>query len=165
MVGGWQTRPHLFCLITMTYKPRSNRYSHSSSISTASVSSLNRLPSLVRLLAESRSKGGSLCLSSQDISRLEEVYNQNLRGSILSNCISKVFFSAGDNATADYQSRITARHIVQKSSVGVVISPNEARDSQSLSRREQEIFALKARGGDLRHSPTIDFSSALEPER
>jgi len=56
------------------------------------VGSLNRLPSLVQLLAESRSKGGSLWLSTQNISRLDEVYNQNLRGSILTNCISMVFF-------------------------------------------------------------------------
>jgi hypothetical protein len=72
------------------------------------------------------------------------VYNQNLRGSILSNCVSNIFFSAGDNATAEYQSRITGRRIVQKSTVGAVISPNEDRDSQSLSRREEEEKLISA---------------------
>ena len=33
-------------------------------------------------------------------------------GSILNNCMSKVFFNSGDNATAGYQSQATGRHVM-----------------------------------------------------
>jgi type IV secretory pathway TraG/TraD family ATPase VirD4 len=101
------------------------------------VATLNRLPSLVNLLTLSRSKGGSIWISTQDVGRLDQVYNQNIRQSIINSTGNKLFFAAGDNVTAEHLSRITGNHIVSKPSQSAMISVSNERDSQSFQRREE----------------------------
>jgi type IV secretory pathway TraG/TraD family ATPase VirD4 len=101
------------------------------------VATLNRLLSLVNLLTLSRSKGGSIWISTQDVGRLDQVYNQNIRQSIINSAGNKLFFPAGDNVTAEHLSRITGNHIVSKPSQSAMISVSNERDSQSFQRREE----------------------------
>ena len=62
---------------------------------------LQKLNSLIELLALSRSKGGSVWLVTQDLSQIENLYGR-LKNSILNSCGTKVIFAVADPLDAAY---------------------------------------------------------------
>lgn len=115
------------------------------------LASLHYLPSLTKLLAESRKFGGCLVLSTQNIFQLQEIYGSNESKSIIDLCNTRVFFRSGSDDSADWGSRQLGEGSWLEVQEGMSYGASRFRDGVNLTR---QMVTRKAVPKDLlRHLP------------
>jgi type IV secretory pathway TraG/TraD family ATPase VirD4 len=101
---------------------------------------LQRLPSLLDLITQSRSKGGSMVLSVQEPAQLDVIYGASGATTIFNNAASKLIFGCAEPKTARYCSQFLGEEEVMESSRSYTLGVNEFKDgvniSQSRSRKD-----------------------------
>lgn len=98
---------------------------------------LQRLSTIQKLLTLSRSKGGSVWISIQDVGQLDQIYGHSGRQTIVNACSSSLMFSVADPETANFLSaRIgeTEYWITEESWTS---GTEDTRDSFTLSKRKK----------------------------
>jgi type IV conjugative transfer system coupling protein TraD len=101
---------------------------------------LQRLPSLLDLITQSRSKGGGMILSVQEPAQLDVIYGASGATTIFNNAASKLIFGCAEPKTARYCSQFLGEEEVLESSRSYTLGVNEFKDgvniSQSRSRKD-----------------------------
>jgi len=96
--------------------------------------SLMKLDSIVRLLAEGRSKGACTVLGTQDMAQIKQQYDKETE-TILNNCNSKVFGRIASFEEAEYVSKFVGEYEVEKDESDKV---NYSLDSRGASTSMSE---------------------------
>jgi type IV secretory pathway TraG/TraD family ATPase VirD4 len=96
---------------------------------------LQRLPTIVKLLTMARSKGGCVFIGIQDYGQIDQTYSVNHRQSIINACGNKIIFNVDDPTSAKVSSDILSEteyiEMNKTRSMGV----NDNRDGTSLAER------------------------------
>jgi type IV secretory pathway TraG/TraD family ATPase VirD4 len=96
---------------------------------------LQRLPTIVKLLTMARSKGGCVIIGIQDYGQIDQTYSSNHRQSIINACGNKIIFSVDDPTSAKISSEILSEteyvEMDKTRSMGV----NDNRDGTTLAER------------------------------
>lgn len=111
--------------------------------------SLFRLDSIVRLLAEGRSKGAAVVLGTQDLAQIKQSYKNDTE-TLVNNCNSKCLARVTSREEAKYISDLIGEMEVEKRDGGSSVQMNEDRgismslNDQSSKRRERRPVVLPA---------------------
>ncbi len=107
--------------------------------------SLMKLDSIVRLLAEGRSKGACTVLGTQDMAQIKQQYDKEVE-TILNNCNSKVLGRIASFEEAEYVSKMIGQYEVEKDeddkvnysldSRGASVSMSDGANSSRREKRE-----------------------------
>ena len=92
---------------------------------------LNKLSSIVDLITNGRSKGASVLISIQDLSRLEELYGKEFN-TLFANCNTKIFFRIGDKFTVQYIKDYAGTFDAKKVDESVPLKSGEDNSSRNL---------------------------------
>jgi len=96
---------------------------------------LQRLPTIVKLLTMARSKGGCVFIGIQDYGQIDQTYSVNHRQSIINACGNKIMFNVDDPISARVSTDILSEteyiEMNKTRSMGV----NDNRDGTSLAER------------------------------
>lgn len=111
--------------------------------------SLFRLDSIVRLLAEGRSKGAAVVLGTQDLAQIKQNYKDDTE-TLVNNCNSKCLSRVTSREEAKYISELIGEMEVEKHDGGSSVQMNEDRgvsmslNDHSSRRRERRPVVLPA---------------------
>lgn len=100
--------------------------------------SLNRLPFLVRSLAEIRQFGGAFFLGYQVYSQLEDTYGREAAESISGTTNNRIVFNTGDFRTAKRCSETLGTQDVWEANQNISVGAHEARDGAGLTHNRVE---------------------------
>jgi len=95
------------------------------------VGMLNKLSSIVDLITNGRSKGASVLISIQDLSRLEELYGKEFN-TLFANCNTKIFFRIGDKFTVQYIKDYAGTFDAKKVDESIPLKSGEDNSSRNL---------------------------------
>lgn len=95
--------------------------------------SLQKMPSIPRLLAMGRKYGGAGILGIQSISQLQEVYKREGASTLTGLCSTHAIFRAPDPDTADWASRMAGEAEIDEANENLSYADNDSRDSVSLN--------------------------------
>lgn len=98
---------------------------------------LQRLPSLVNILAAGRSKGAAVVLSVQDVNQADALYGREKTGSITNNCNTTLSFQLGDPHSQDFMSRLFGEREILESDESISMGSADYRDGLSITRRRR----------------------------
>lgn len=99
---------------------------------------LPRLMSLPELLSLCRAKGASVYLCLQSYPQLLQTYGQNLAETLVGLCGTYVIGALGDNASAEYFSKIIGVQEINEKSGGISYGPQAFRDGGSIQERVRD---------------------------
>ena len=104
--------------------------------------SLQKLPSLLDLITQSRSKGGALFLSVQEVAQLDAIYGSNGRKTLFNNCGSQLVFGCSESDTAEYCSKLIGSEEAIESTKTYSLGVDKFKDGVNLSqsRRNKRII-------------------------
>jgi hypothetical protein len=111
--------------------------------------SLHKLDSVVRLLAEGRSKGACVVLGTQDLAQVKQAYKDEVE-TLVNNCNSKVIARVTSKDEAKYFSELVGDMEVEKGEGSMSTNLNDDRgfsmsvNDQSTRRRERRSVVLPA---------------------
>lgn len=100
------------------------------------ISSLQKLPSLLDGLSQSRQFGGAFVIGLHSISQLRAVYGRDNTETITSLCRNKLFFAAADPDTAEYCSTNLGYQEIEEVKEGISYGANEIRDGVNLNTQK-----------------------------
>jgi len=99
---------------------------------------LSNIGSIIQLLTQSRSKGGAVIISIQDIAQIDKIYGKDGSTSIINSCGNTISFAVKEEKTADLLSKQFGSQEIKQSheskSMGVV----DMKDSLSISTQEKD---------------------------
>ena len=107
------------------------------------LASLQRLPSLLRLLAQSRKFGGCVVLSTQNIFQLRDLYGQEGTKAITDLCNTRLFFRSPSEEAAQFVSRELGQGFWLEAEEGMSYGASRFRDGVTLQRRRVSRPAVK----------------------
>ncbi|BFU96790.1 MAG: hypothetical protein NTNFB02_35120 [Nitrospira sp.] len=100
------------------------------------VGSLQRLPSLERLLMKGRKFNCAVLLGIQTFAAIRGVYGPEAATNLLGNCHTRVVFLLTDPETAEQASRLFGDVTTMEPDESLSMGPHPMRDGMTLSRRE-----------------------------
>jgi len=100
------------------------------------IPSLQKMPSLLDGLSQSRQFGGAFILGLHSISQLRAVYGKDNTETITSLCRNKLFFAAADPDTAEYCSENLGSQEIEEVKEGVSYGANQVRDGVNLNKQK-----------------------------
>jgi len=95
--------------------------------------SLQKMPSIPRLLAMGRKYGAAGILGIQSVAQLREVYKKDGAEALAGLCSTHAIFRAPDPDTADWASRMAGERETDQAGESHAYSPNESRDAVTLN--------------------------------
>lgn len=98
---------------------------------------LQRLPTIIRLLTLSRSKGGSVWLGIQDTGQIDKIYTKDHRQSIVNATVNNLIFAVEDPETCKFISETIGDYEYSEVEENISMGPGEYRDGISFHRRNQ----------------------------
>lgn len=98
---------------------------------------LQRLSTIQKLLTLSRSKGGSVWISIQDVGQLDQIYGHSGRQTIVNACSSSLIFSVADPETANFLSARIGDTEYWQTEESWTSGTEDTRDSFTLSRKKK----------------------------
>jgi type IV secretory pathway TraG/TraD family ATPase VirD4 len=96
---------------------------------------LQRLPTIVKLLTMARSKGGCVIIGIQDYGQIDQTYSSNHRQSIINACGNKIIFSVDDPTSARISSEILSETEYMEMDKTRSMGVNDNRDGTTLAER------------------------------
>lgn len=105
---------------------------------------LQRLPSIQRVLLTGRSKGVSAWLGFQDVGQIDKLYTHQVRSSIINACSNRMFFGVGDPDTAEFVSKAIGDVKLSKVQETYSMGPEDSKDGISQVRQEKIERAVMA---------------------
>ncbi len=99
---------------------------------------LQKLPSLLNLLAAGRSKGASVILACQDIGQITALYGKEQMGSLTNNCNTSVCLQLGDPDSQEYMSKLFGERELLETDESYSMGSEDMRDGLSLSRKRRK---------------------------
>lgn len=99
---------------------------------------LQRMPTIVEMLTNSRSKGGCFFLGVQDNSQGSKVYSPDIQKTIFNACSTKIIFSVNDPNTAKELSNSIGSTEIWEAEESFMMGPEDVRDGMSMARRKKE---------------------------
>lgn len=105
--------------------------------------SLFKLDSIVRLLAEGRSKGAGTVLGTQDMAQIEQQYDKEVE-TLLNNCNSKVLARITSYKEAEYMSKLIGEMEVERDSESSTLSFDD-KNGMNMSMRDEAGGAKRER--------------------
>ncbi len=96
---------------------------------------LGKLNEINDLLAEGRSKGSCVALSTQDLSRLEEIYTENLMRNIFQLLSTKLILQYDDPKGQKFISEFLGEQEVEEKNKNRMISRDASKDIEQVSER------------------------------
>lgn len=106
------------------------------------VTTLNRMPFLVRSLAEIRQFGGAFVIGYQVFSQLEETYGPRNAQTIVGNLNNRIVYNTPDHRTAKHLSESLGSEDVNESREGITVGAHETRDGVSFQSQRAERFVV-----------------------
>jgi len=100
--------------------------------------SLQYLTSIVNALEQSRSKGGSIWLATQDISQIQKLYGKETADTITNNANTILSFAVVDPNTQKFLSEVFGEKEYVESSESVIMKPDTGFGGINLNRREKK---------------------------
>lgn len=94
--------------------------------------SLQKMPSIPRLLAMGRKYGAAGILGIQSVAQLREVYKKDAAEALAGLCSTHAIFRAPDPDTADWASRMAGERELDQPNESHAYGPNESRDAVTL---------------------------------
>lgn len=136
------------------------------------LASLQRLPSLLSLLAESRKFGGALVLSTQNIAQVKALYGQDNAKAIVDLCNTRLFFRSPAHDTARWVSDELGQGEWLRVEEGISYGASRIRDGVSLQRQRvirpavtpERVQGL-ADGEAILHVPPLGKKGKKVPKR
>jgi type IV secretory pathway TraG/TraD family ATPase VirD4 len=98
---------------------------------------LQRLPSLLDLITQSRSKGGAIILSIQEIAQLDSIYGAANRKTIFNNCSNKLIMGTAESETAEYMSNLIGEQEIIESGKSYHLGIENFKDGINISRNRR----------------------------
>ena len=98
---------------------------------------LQRLPSILKLLTMGRSKGACCYIGIQDFGQIDKIYSKEHRQTIINSCGNKVIFSVTDTNTAKYCSELIGETEYLYSDKTLSMGESNLRNKASLSFRKR----------------------------
>ncbi|MGO9016669.1 MAG: type IV secretion system DNA-binding domain-containing protein [Dissulfurispiraceae bacterium] len=114
---------------------------------------LQRLPTIVKMLTEGRSKGGSIWIWIQDIGQVDKIYTKDLRQSVFGACGFNLFFSVNDPDTGKFiEAAIGKWRYIDSEETRTMGSADE-RDGITIMRRKvtEDLFLA----ADIKNLPKL----------
>ena len=99
------------------------------------LTSLNRLPSLLNTLAQSRKYGGCAALSFQSFAQLQSVYGDKDAEAISGSCSTWTLLRANDVATAEWAAKALGQTEQSEANEGLSIGRHEMRDGRTIQKQ------------------------------
>ncbi|MGO9145831.1 MAG: type IV secretion system DNA-binding domain-containing protein [Desulfomonilia bacterium] len=96
---------------------------------------LQRLPTIVKLLTMARSKGGCVFIGIQDYGQIDQTYSTNHRQSIINACGNKIIFNVDDPTSAKISSDILSETEYVEMNKTRSMGVNDNRDGTTLAER------------------------------
>jgi type IV conjugative transfer system coupling protein TraD len=103
---------------------------------------LQKLPSLLDLITQSRSKGGALILSVQEIAQLEAIYGRTGAKTTFNNCGSQLVFGCTEPETAKFCSSLLGEEEVLEATRSYTLGVDKFKDGVNISqsRRQKDLL-------------------------
>jgi len=99
---------------------------------------LQRLPTIVKLLTMARSKGGCVFIGIQDYGQIDQTYSSNHRQSIINACGNKIIFNVDDPTSAKISSEILSETEYVEMNKTRSMGVNDNRDGTTLAERTRK---------------------------
>ncbi len=99
---------------------------------------LQRLPTIIKLLTMARSKGGCVIIGIQDYGQIDQTYSSNHRQSIINACGNKIIFSVDDPTSAKISSEILSETEYVEMDKTCSMGVNDNRDGTTLAERTRK---------------------------
>ena len=116
---------------------------------------LNQLPSLLNVLAQSRKYGGCAALSSQNYARLKAVWGEQGAEAVTGACATWAVMRTDDVATAEWASKALGQTEQAEASEGLSIGRHEMHDGRTIQR--QRVTRPIVLPSELRNLPELSF--------
>jgi hypothetical protein len=100
--------------------------------------SLQRLPTIVDLLALGRSKGCGVWLSTQEIGQIKHVYGEDLMRTIIGSCSTRIVLKCTDITTAKYWSDTIGEQHYREYEITLSMGAADSRDGTSIQHRKEK---------------------------
>jgi len=100
--------------------------------------SLQYLTSIVNALEQSRSKGGSIWLATQDISQIQKLYSRETAFTIVNNANTILSFAVADPASQEFLSKVFGEKEYLESSESIAMKPDNNFGGLNFNRREKK---------------------------
>ena len=101
------------------------------------LASLQKMPSLMDGLSQSRQFGGAFVIALHSISQLKSIYGMDMTNTITSLCRNKLFFAVPDNEAADFCSKNLGFQEVEEMKEGISYGAHQMRDGVNLTQNRQ----------------------------
>ncbi len=101
------------------------------------VPTLEKIPSLLSLLCESRQFGGCAVIGTQMVSHLRSIYGRDDTETISGNCSSRLVGATPDAETSEWLSKSLGKHEEKLMNQGVSFGANPIRDGVNFTQREE----------------------------
>jgi type IV secretory pathway TraG/TraD family ATPase VirD4 len=95
---------------------------------------LQKLPALLDLVTQSRSKCGALVLSVQEIAQLEAIYGRSGARTIFNNCGSQLVFGCTESETARYCSQLLGEEEVLEATRSYTLGVDKFKDGVNITQ-------------------------------
>ena len=100
------------------------------------------MPALLDLITQSRSKGGALILSAQEISQLEAIYGKSGSRTIFNNCGSQLIFGCTESDTARYCSQLLGEEETLETTRSYTLGVDRFKDGVNISQGRSKKDAI-----------------------
>ena len=118
-------------------------------------SQLSKMPSVVQLLTQCRSKGGAAWIMSQDLSAIEAIYGQHATRTIVNNCGNKWYFAVNDEQGADFISKDLGSVQVERTKSSKSFGAQDLKES--ISTNSEIVEERIVMPSQVATQPTLSF--------
>ena len=95
---------------------------------------LQKMPALLDMITQARSKGGALILSAQEISQLEALYGKSGSKAIINNCGNKLLFGCNEHDIARYYSQLLGEEEVLETTRSYTLGVDTFKDGVNITQ-------------------------------
>ncbi|PNV83847.1 MAG: hypothetical protein C0627_03380 [Sulfurimonas sp.] len=103
---------------------------------------MGKIPAIPEAIVVARSFGLSIILSTQEFARIDEIYGQNLRKSILNSLTNKIIMRQTDPEMAKYFSDMIGEKEIEQSSSGASIGTTANRNGVNFNKNVKKEFTV-----------------------